>query len=133
MKKNKIFVLIIVISFLIISLFSFVDNVLYFITRQEGKAEITRIEKLASPKPYKVYLVYYNSYTQNSEKTYIKNIDEPYGEKLNVHSQKDIFYRKYFPSEIYLKDYKSPTIGYLVLSLIFLIIMFFGTILIVKE
>lgn len=133
MKRKNIFVLIVTAVFLIIAFLSFIDDIAYSISKKETKAQITKLEKLNSPNPYKAYIVYYNSYERSFERTYINDIEGSYGEKLKVFNKKNIFYRKYFPTEVYFVDYKSPNYGQLFLSFVFLLIMLLGVIALIKE
>ena len=131
-KKNIIPITITAI-FLIIALYSFIDDILYTISKRVTVAHITKLEKLPVANPYKVYLTYYNEYNNSMEKTYIESVNTDYGDKLKVSGKKSIYYRKYYPNEVYFVDYKSPNYGQLFLSFGFFVLMLGGLIVLFKD
>lgn len=124
-QKASLLLIFLEISLSILGILSLTDDVSFMITKKEANAEVIKIQSLSLPKPYKVTLKYYNEYVNESIISYIDNIDGIYGGKLpKATGHVTIYYRKYFPKEIYLADYHVPGIGYIILNIVFLVIMF---------
>ena len=124
-KRANLCLLIIEISLTILGTLSLIDNIIFLTTKKETAAMVTKIEILKLPKPYKVYLIYYNEYLSKSVTSYIADIDGIYGRKLPQPSgHLNIYYKKYFPKDIYLADYRFPNSGNVILNISFLLIMF---------
>ena len=134
MKIHKNITPIIITSiFFVIACYSLVDDILYLVSRRMTVAKIIEVDKLPVSKPYKISLVYYNEYSKHLEYTNIDNIDIDFGNKLKIFQKIGIYYRNLYPKEVYFIDYKSPTYGYLFLSLIFFLILALGIVVLIMD
>jgi hypothetical protein len=134
-KSNKkfledLFVLILVVIGLILGSYTFVSISSFLLTKKETLGYVIGVRKEAGPKPFNVKVKYYNSYTGDYHTTEINDIDSRYAASVGLAkwggSRHPVVYKKYFPQALYLKDYKHPTIGYLILLLIFNSAMILG-------
>jgi len=123
-KKANWFLLILEIVMAILGILSLADDVIYLSTRRETNAVVINVESLPLPDPYKVTFKYYNQYLHQNVTSYVDDIDGLYGETLpKPKGALAIYYRKYFPKEVYLVDYHHPNSGYVILEIVFLMIM----------
>jgi len=123
-KRGNLLLFIIAVIFTTLGALKLVDYVVFITTKQQAVAMVVKVEKLPMPKPYKVTLVYMNKYVNDNVVTYIDNIGDIYGKRyLEVHNRLHIYYRNYFPREVYLIDYSYPTWTYVAFTVVYLIIM----------
>lgn len=88
------------------------DTIVFINTKQVATAIVVRVEVTRSPQPYKATMVYHNDFINDNVVSYIDNIGSNYAKKhIDVNNHLEIYYRNYFPREIYLVDYKFPN-GY---------------------
>ncbi|MBD1394809.1 hypothetical protein [Mucilaginibacter glaciei] len=86
------------------------DTVVFINTKQIATAMVVRVEvNKKLPQPYKATMVYHNDFINNNVVSYVDNIGTNYAKKhIDVNNHLEIYYRNYFPREIYLTDYKFP-------------------------
>lgn len=123
-KRGNLLLLLFELVLGVFGILSLIDNVFFIVMKKETNAEIIKVESLPLPKPYKVTLKYYNEYLNKTIVSYIDDIDGIYGEKLpKPTGNVSIYYKRYFPKEIYLIDYRYPNSGYVILNIVFLVII----------
>ncbi|TSD67247.1 hypothetical protein FFF34_007575 [Inquilinus sp. KBS0705] len=123
-KRGNLLLFIVAIVLTCIGVLKLIDYVVFITTKRGAIATVVKVELTHAPKPYKVSLVYLNRYVNDNVVTYIDNIGDVYGKRyLEVHNRLPIYYRNYFPREVYLKHYKYPTWGYAAFNMIYIIVM----------
>jgi hypothetical protein len=123
-KRGNLLLFVIALIFTTLGALKLVDYIVFITTKQQAVATVVKVEKLPMPKPYKVTLVYMNKNVNDNVVTYIDNIGDIYGKRyLEVHNRLNIYYRNYFPREVYLTGYSYPTWSYVAFTVLYLIIM----------
>jgi hypothetical protein len=132
------------VSSLIVLLCSLIILVIYFInlkndyyfhsSKKEINADVEQIIKVGGYKPYIITLGYFNEYTKKKEQCFLK-LDGRFGNKIIEQKLKSIgiFYTKQGSCDIYIKDYKFPTTGTLILHVTVFLIAFIGGLLFVSS
>jgi hypothetical protein len=123
-------------SLIILALYSMnLKSDYYFhFSKKEINAEIEQIIKVSGYKPYVITLGYLNEYTNKKEQCLLK-LDGRFGSKISAQKLKniEIFYTKQGPCDIYIKDYKFPRKGALIIHVIIFLISFLGGLIFAKK
>lgn len=110
-RRGNLLLFITEIIFTLIGVLYLADTLVFINTRQTAIAMMVRVDidnKL--PQPYKATMVYHNEFINDNVVSYVDNIGSNYAKKhIDVNNHLQIYYRDYFPREIYLADYKFPT------------------------
>lgn len=126
--ESKI-LLIIEICLLFLGVLSLIDHSVFLLTKREGVGKVLKIEKLNVPKPYVITIQYFNEYENKTTVMTVDDIDGRYGAQ-NLEKWKAgevcVYYKKYFPRQIYLCTYKYPNFGYIFIDVVFIGILVLG-------
>ena len=109
---------------LVASLLSLAKDINFFLTKQEGTAQVLSIEDMGVQKPYRVKVKYYNEWKKKDilcNATLNKSRIAEF--KANSSSSVRILYASNYPKDVYLADYKAPNIGIIIFGLIFSALM----------
>jgi hypothetical protein len=106
------------------SVFSLVQDVIYFSSRIETTAQIVSIENLGSQEPYRVLVKYFNKYVGEdiSCKVLLKKSGRVKIDKIEK-GYANIYYSKYFPCAIYFVELNAPALGVLFIDGIMIVLM----------
>lgn len=135
--KAKLSKLILVIFALIMLGIYYLDvkNDYYFYTsKKQTNAVIKELKRVEEHVPFVMTLGYYNDFIKQDRECVIK-LDGHYGGKFNENlpDRIQIFYTKQRPCDIYIIDYKYPTIAIMVLRMVIFIILFLASVLFTKQ
>ncbi len=123
-SRGNLSLFIIICVFTLCGILYLADTIVFINTKRVATATVVRVEVTQSPKPYKATMVYHNTFINDNVVSYVDNIGSNYAKKhIDVHNHLDIYYRNYFPREIYLVDYKYPNGYYVVMTVFYLLAM----------
>lgn len=110
---------------LIIFLRKINDDYYYHFTQKKTRAKIELVKEDKGYKPIVATLSYYNEYLKSNNTCYLR-IEDRFGNKLILAGVKnvEIVYTKNNPCDIYILEYKHPTLGIFILHIILLLIAF---------
>ena len=123
-KNQTIWLTSLEVMLLITGMWVMIDDIQFIATKKQVRAQLIEIQEFNKPKPFKIHLRYYNEYRNNFVNTTIDEIDGRYKLTLPpINGQVSIYYSKYSPKTVYLCDYNSPNVGYIIVYGIFNLIM----------
>jgi len=123
-KVVRIIAFFISLFLLVGSIFSLVQDAIYFSSRAEATAKIVSIDNLGSQEPYRIALKYFNKYSDKEiscsvllKKSHRVKIDE-----LNK-GYANVYYSKYMPCTIYFEKFNTPTFGVFFIDGVMIVLM----------
>ncbi|MBL7722741.1 MAG: hypothetical protein JNK27_01265 [Chitinophagaceae bacterium] len=98
-------------------------NLSFFITRKEATAKIVSVVKQSD---FEIKLIYFNDNLKKDITTFVK-LPSSYKRKVeNFGEVVPVYYSGLFPHNVYIKNFKVPRKGIIVLEFVMLILMCIG-------
>ncbi|UPT67211.1 MAG: hypothetical protein M0D57_00470 [Sphingobacteriales bacterium JAD_PAG50586_3] len=111
-KTTKIVITVIELILFVLCLLAIVDDFLFFTTKEKATARVINIENNQKRGSSIIELEYYNDFNKIRILTSVK-VDGEYRKQVikNPPGSIAIYYRKFFPKEIYIVNYEYPGWG----------------------
>jgi len=124
LKNKTTIVVAIETALFVLALWLTVTDMIFIMTKKSANGQIISVEQLREPKPYKIKVRYFNTYTNKYIISSIDEIDGIYGKGLpSVNNYVKIYFSRESPQIIYLADYKYPNVGYIIIYFCFMAVM----------